>query len=904
MSNLGSLTLDLVAEVGRFTSGLNEASRNADRNSREIQRSIQGIDDKLNAVGSNIKKFAAVLGVGLSANAFTGWIHGAAQAAANTAIFASRIDVAVEDLTAMRFVAEQTGVSVESFDASMMRLTRRLGAAKNGTGPAIATLDRLGLSAKALLDLPLHERIKAIGESMKKLETQAERLTAAQDLAGDSARQLVPLFMMQSEEIDRARENAEKLGYVYSTEFAQSADSILTQMGNLKQAFSNVAFSILEDLLPPLEKFINSISADDIQNALNGIKKGFDIAVTSAKGLALVLLGRLVAALYASAASFVASTREALRYQATLASMAGISKSTAVGLTAMGAAARSASLAMNALGGPVGILAIAASSLMMFGTSASKAVTNIEELDAKIYGLSQNIKTLTENQAIRSKNSFNDDIRELEKELKELEEELSRADDAIVTLSTRLATENLSTKHYEAIYQKLQEWERKQQDVKGEIDDTTGAINKASEAIAILDGHLSSLANSATTSTSNIIDRFEEMRSKIEDEIGRIGLSSNVAVFDYELINTDKYKDFTEKQVKELRALYAEKDLALENHKASLKTNKSKSKGVDIAKEYQRIMNSTLSDEERRGQELQKNLDILRQYGATEEEMLAVRRAAYESMSVDLPGFDGTGSTLTAQLARINENISELDKWREEQLQKIQQAYGEEESALAESIARKEEIERQYRERRAQYEGEMSQELLNIGQNLSAESLSALEAAGMEASGIYKAMFLANKAAAFANAIISAQEAGAKALAVMPGPAGIALSKMITGIGLANAGIIAATGLKGMAHSGIDKVPETGTWLLEKGERVVTANTSARLDAVLENISRQRENGSFGNQTPQVNSSVSVVITNEGTVEQRQDDTGGNEIARVIEGKVVEVIVKELRPGGILAKRG
>src|SRR5699024_1736553 len=330
----------------------------------------------------------------------------------------------------------------------------------------------------------------------------------------------------------------------------------------------------------------------------------------------------------------------------------------------------SASLAMNALGGPVGILAIAASSLMMFGTSASKAVTNIEELDAKIYGLSQNIKTLTENQAIRSKNSFNDDIRELEKELKELEEELSRADDAIVTLSTRLATENLSTEHYEAIYQKLQEWERKQQDVKGEIDDTTGAINKASEAIAILDGHLSSLANSATASTSNIIDRFEEMRSKIEDEIGRIGLSSNVAVFDYELINTDKYKDFTEKQVEELRALYAEKDLALENHKASLKTNKSKSKGVDIAKEYQRIMNSTLSDEERRGQELQKNLDILRQYGASEEDMLAVRRAAYESMSVDLPGFDGSGSTLTAQLARINENISELDQWREEQLQK------------------------------------------------------------------------------------------------------------------------------------------------------------------------------------------------------------------------------------------
>ncbi|MGS3560323.1 hypothetical protein ACB311_27840 [Klebsiella pneumoniae] len=47
---------------------------------------------------------------------------------------------------------------------------------------------------------------------------------------------------------------------------------------------------------------------------------------------------------------------------------------------------------------------------------------------------------------------------------------------------------------------------------------------------------------------------------------------------------------------------------------------------------------------------------------------------------------------------------------------------------------------------------------------------------------------------------------------------------------------ISAASLSGMAHDGIDAVPETGTWLLQKGERVTTAATSAKLDATLDRV--------------------------------------------------------------------
>ncbi|MBA6168407.1 phage tail tape measure protein [Klebsiella variicola] len=49
--------------------------------------------------------------------------------------------------------------------------------------------------------------------------------------------------------------------------------------------------------------------------------------------------------------------------------------------------------------------------------------------------------------------------------------------------------------------------------------------------------------------------------------------------------------------------------------------------------------------------------------------------------------------------------------------------------------------------------------------------------------------------------------------------------------------------LHGQAHDGIDSVPETGTWLLQKGERVTTAKTSAKLDAILDRVANQSTGG-------------------------------------------------------------
>lgn len=106
------------------------------------------------------------------------------------------------------------------------------------------------------------------------------------------------------------------------------------------------------------------------------------------------------------------------------------------------------------------------------------------------------------------------------------------------------------------------------------------------------------------------------------------------------------------------------------------------------------------------------------------------------------------------------------------------------------------------------------------------------------------------------------------------------------------AGGVAAAKLTGMAHDGIDRVPEEGTWLLNKGERVLTENTSAKLDRTLDKL----DNGGS------VNTVVNINIDNTGET-TRGGDSESREMANAIKAVVVDEIARQQRPGGILWKR-
>ncbi|WP_062034535.1 hypothetical protein [Acinetobacter sp. BMW17] len=114
-----------------------------------------------------------------------------------------------------------------------------------------------------------------------------------------------------------------------------------------------------------------------------------------------------------------------------------------------------------------------------------------------------------------------------------------------------------------------------------------------------------------------------------------------------------------------------------------------------------------------------------------------------------------------------------------------------------------------------------------------------------EQSGAYKAMFLMQQMFAIGSALVSTHLAAAQ---VMADPTALtmaqkaAYSQIILGLGYANVGLITAQTVAGMAHDGIDNIPKEGTWLLDKGERVVDSRTNSDLKNYL-NEARSNSSG-------------------------------------------------------------
>jgi len=117
----------------------------------------------------------------------------------------------------------------------------------------------------------------------------------------------------------------------------------------------------------------------------------------------------------------------------------------------------------------------------------------------------------------------------------------------------------------------------------------------------------------------------------------------------------------------------------------------------------------------------------------------------------------------------------------------------------------------------------------------------------------YQAVQLAlGQSSQAATTAASAASGTAIAAAYAPAAAMASLASFGANAAPAMAGITATSALAkgmslvGMAHEGMDSIPKTGTWLLEKGERVTTADTSAKLDKTLSSV-QQGMGGGTGN---------------------------------------------------------
>lgn len=317
---------------------------------------------------------------------------------------------------------------------------------------------------------------------------------------------------------------------------------------------------------------------------------------------------------------------------------------------------------------------------------------------------------------------------------------------------------------------------------------------------------------------------------------------------------------------------------------AALKTVAAFEERKEQQEAYKDLLADLRTEEEQLTDQMRERLAVLdAMQGLEPDERMKVAGRIAGAATSDAPEFGGLDASVGGpfgELLKIDEAEEKLQEWYDTQLEMLEQfrqdradlsaVWDEEELAL-----------------KQQHEDELAriEQARQMAQLASAESIFG-DLAGLtktfagEQSGLYKAMFAVQKAAAIAQSAVAIQQGIAMA-AANPWPANLAA---MASVAAATASIVSNIGAIGMAHDGIDSIPQTGTWLLEKGERVTTAETSAKLDKTLSDIQQG------GSGAPIVN--LYEDSAKAGQVNSRQED-GKN---------VIDIFVADIMSDGKSSK--
>ncbi|EKS0042018.1 hypothetical protein QA102_005067, partial [Salmonella enterica] len=199
----------------------------------------------------------------------------------------------------------------------------------------------------------------------------------------------------------------------------------------------------------------------------------------------------------------------------------------------------------------------------------------------------------------------------------------------------------------------------------------------------------------------------------------------------------------------------------------------------------------------------------------------------------------------------------------------------------------------------SQYQNRDARKQLQTQQQLFEGMAGLVQGFAGKSTGAYRALFSISKAFHLADVIMASQDAIAHAWS-LPFPENLAaVATTAAKTGLLTAAVQTVT-MQGMAHDGIDSVPREGTWLLDRGERVVDRRTNADLKTYL---AKKQEGARVNNVV--VNSSSSLTVNNNG--QEKDDkamdysamvDTLGDSIKTMIRKEVMEMI----RDGGELSR--
>lgn len=261
--SLGQLTLDLVAKIGGFTSGLSQAEREAEKSAKKIQDSIKSIGVAGYAVGEALGQYLKQ-GIDLAINAFPELI----EQAAKFQDLAEETGGSAEGLASLAVAAKTAGVDMESVAAASNKLTKNLTGVDDESKAAGAALAALGIPLENFQKLNPEERIDALTKAFAGFADGTGKTAVALDLFGKSGAEQLKLFKALEEQGGR--------NVILTDAQIKQADDYADRQAKVRAELSLYASALATQALPAITAFTGALT-DTIKELLGVGKATSDL---------------------------------------------------------------------------------------------------------------------------------------------------------------------------------------------------------------------------------------------------------------------------------------------------------------------------------------------------------------------------------------------------------------------------------------------------------------------------------------------------------------------------------------------------------------------------------------------------------------------------------------------------
>lgn len=253
--------------IGQLTVGVAANTVKAIGELTKFRKSVKTLHRPIDATSKKLKAFAIGLASSVAAHATISGLRQTADELDRTAKVSAKLGIAAENLSGLRFAAEQTGVAAGTLDMALQRMVRRVGEAANGTGEAVGALDELGLSAARLNSLSPDKQFSAIAGAMSRVNGQSDKVRLAFKLFDSEGVSLVNTLKLGERGLKGMQREAEKLGSAISGDKLKKVEKFSDEMSRLDKLVGGLKSEIVINIAPAAAKGVSAL-----QEAIRGVQ--------------------------------------------------------------------------------------------------------------------------------------------------------------------------------------------------------------------------------------------------------------------------------------------------------------------------------------------------------------------------------------------------------------------------------------------------------------------------------------------------------------------------------------------------------------------------------------------------------------------------------------------------------